>query len=100
MTLTNEPGYYEDGQFGIRIENVLLVRNVQTKHRFGGKAYYGFEHVTFVPIQTKMIERSLLSKEEAEWLNRYHEECLEKVTPFLKPGSLGLEWLRREAVSI
>ncbi|CAO3563271.1 unnamed protein product [Mortierella alpina] len=100
MTLTNEPGYYEDGQFGIRIENVLLVRNVQTKHRFGGKAYYGFEHVTFVPIQTKMIERSLLSREEAEWLNRYHEECLEKVTPFLKPGSLGLEWLRREAVSI
>ncbi|KAF9956664.1 hypothetical protein BGZ72_002593 [Mortierella alpina] len=100
MTLTNEPGYYEDGQFGIRIENVLLVREVQTKHRFGGKAYYGFEHVTFVPIQTKMIERSLLSRDEAEWLNRYHEECLEKVTPFLKPESPGLEWLKREAVSI
>ncbi|KAF9966208.1 hypothetical protein BGZ70_002987 [Mortierella alpina] len=100
MTLTNEPGYYEDGQFGIRIENVLLVRNVQTKHRFGGKAYYGFEHVTFVPIQTKMIERSLLSGQEAEWLNRYHEECLEKVTPFLKPGSPGHEWLKREAVSV
>ncbi|KAF9576450.1 hypothetical protein EC968_008745 [Mortierella alpina] len=100
MTLTNEPGYYEEGQFGIRIENVLLVRKVPTKHRFGGKAYYGFEHVTFVPIQTKMIERSLLSREEVEWLNRYHEECLEKVTPFLKPGSLGMEWLKREAVSI
>ncbi|KAF9286694.1 hypothetical protein BGZ68_002647 [Mortierella alpina] len=100
MTLTNEPGYYEDGQFGIRIENVLLVRNVETRHRFGDKAYYGFEHVTFVPIQTKMIDRSLLSREEIEWLNRYHEECLEKVTPYLEPGSLGLEWLRREAVSI
>ncbi|KAG0204349.1 hypothetical protein BGX28_003704 [Mortierella sp. GBA30] len=100
MTLTNEPGYYEDGRFGIRIENVLLVRNIRTKHQFGGKAYYGFEHVTFVPIQTKMIEKSLLSKDEVEWINKYHAECLEKVWPFLDPDSPGSRWLKREAVSI
>ncbi|KAF9087825.1 hypothetical protein BGX23_007835 [Mortierella sp. AD031] len=100
MTLTNEPGYYEDGQFGIRIENVLLVRNVETRHRFGGKQYLGFEHVTFVPIQTRMIERALLSRREVEWVNRYHAECLEKVTPYLEKGSLGLKWLQREAQPI
>ncbi|KAG0321861.1 hypothetical protein BGZ97_010015 [Linnemannia gamsii] len=100
MTLTNEPGYYEDGEFGIRIENVLLVRPIETRHRFGGKQYLGFEHVTFVPIQTRMMDRELLSKREVEWINRYHAECLEKVTPFLEEGSLGLRWLQREAQPI
>ncbi|KAF9986386.1 hypothetical protein BGZ65_007811 [Modicella reniformis] len=100
MTLTNEPGYYEDGRFGIRIENVLLVRKVETRHQFGNKEHYGFEHITFVPIQSKMIEKSLLSKAEVEWINRYHAECLEKVAPYLKKGSSGLRWLEREAVYI
>jgi Xaa-Pro aminopeptidase len=100
MTLTNEPGYYEDGQFGIRIENVLVVRKVETRHQFGGKEYYGFEHITFVPIQTKMIERSLLSQAEVDWINRYHAECLEKVTPYMEKDSPGLRWLQRGAVPI
>ncbi|KAI7824315.1 Creatinase/aminopeptidase [Gamsiella multidivaricata] len=100
MTLTNEPGYYEDGRFGIRIENVLVVRKAQTRHRFGGKEYYGFDHITFVPIQTKMIDRTLLSREEVEWVNRYHTECLERVSPFLKKDSLGLRWLQREAAPL
>ncbi|KAG0219555.1 hypothetical protein BGX31_011291 [Mortierella sp. GBA43] len=100
MTLTNEPGYYEDGSFGIRIENVLLVRKMDTRHRFGGNDYYGFEHVTFVPIQTRMIEKSLLSTAEVQWINQYHAECLDKVTPYLKKDSLGLGWLQREAVPL
>ncbi|KAF8936708.1 Xaa-Pro aminopeptidase 2, partial [Dissophora ornata] len=100
MTLTNEPGYYEDGEFGIRIENVLLVRKVDTRHRFGGKEYYGFEHVTFVPIQTKLIEKSLLSGKEVEWINQYHRECLAKVGPLLEKDGLGSRWLQREAASI
>ncbi|KAG0271524.1 hypothetical protein BGZ95_000656 [Linnemannia exigua] len=100
MTLTNEPGYYEDGKFGIRIENVMLVRKVDTLHNFGGRGYYGFEHVTLVPMQIKLIERSLLTHLEVEWLNAYHAECLEKVSPFLAKDSPGLKWLQREAVSI
>ncbi|KAF9212237.1 hypothetical protein BGZ59_007050 [Podila verticillata] len=100
MTLTNEPGYYEDGKFGIRIENVLLVQKKATKHQFGGKAFYGFEHITFVPIQTKLIERSLLSPSEVDWINRYHAECLEKVLPLLVKDSPGYHWLKREAKSL
>lgn len=46
MTVTDEPGYYEDGKFGIRIENVVLVREVKTPNNFADKGYIGFEHVT------------------------------------------------------
>ena len=54
MTVTDEPGYYEDGEFGIRIENQLVVKEVQTEFNFGGKKYFGFENLTVVPIQTKV----------------------------------------------
>ncbi|GJJ72277.1 Xaa-Pro aminopeptidase [Entomortierella parvispora] len=100
MTLTNEPGYYEDGKFGIRIENVLLVQKKKTRHHFGGKDYLGFEHVTFVPIQTKMIERHLLTDAEVEWVNQYHRDCLEKVAPLLDKGSLARAWLVKETMPI
>jgi len=100
MTVTDEPGYYEDGKFGIRIENVLLVRQVKTPNNFGDRDYLGFEHITLVPIQTKLIDTTLLSPSEYEWINAYHSECLEKVKPFLKPDSPGLKWLERECAPI
>ncbi|KAG0045627.1 hypothetical protein BGZ83_009130 [Gryganskiella cystojenkinii] len=100
MTLTNEPGYYEDGQFGIRLENVLLVKKKETPHRFGGKDFLGFEHVTFVPFQTKMIEPSLLTEAEVLWINAYHRQCLEKVAPLLNKESLARAWLEREAINV
>ncbi|KAG0308876.1 hypothetical protein BGZ98_006374 [Dissophora globulifera] len=100
MTLTNEPGYYEDGNFGIRIENVMMVQKVETLHNFGGRGYLGFEHVTLVPMQLKMIDRSLLTHPEIEWINAYHAECLAKVSPFLAKDSAGLKWLQREAASL
>src|SRR4051794_11168177 len=66
MTVTDEPGYYEDGKFGIRIENVLLVRQVKTPNNFGDRDYLGFEHITLVPIQAKLIDTTLLSPSEYE----------------------------------
>lgn len=68
-----EPGYYEDGAFGIRIENVLVCKEVKTQFNFGDKGYLGFEHLTLVPIQTKMVDTSLLSQKEKEWVNNYHK---------------------------
>ncbi|KAF7323583.1 RNA helicase [Mycena kentingensis (nom. inval.)] len=79
MTVSNEPGYYADGRFGIRIENVVLVRSVATPNNFDDKGFLGFEHVTMCPIQTKLIERELISEEERKWVNAYHEEVLGKV---------------------
>ena len=94
--ISDEPGYYEDGNFGIRIENVIMVKEVQTRHKFGDKPYFGFEHVTMVPMCRRLIDVSLLSEREREWLNAYHREVLEKTGPFFKDDERSRKWLERE----
>ncbi|GAV63158.1 Peptidase_M24 domain-containing protein/Creatinase_N domain-containing protein [Cephalotus follicularis] len=91
MIVSNEPGYYEDHAFGIRIENLLWVKEVDTPNRFGGIGYLGFEKLTFVPIQTKLVNVSLLSVAEIDWLNEYHSQVWEKVSPLLNGSAR--EWL-------
>ncbi|XP_077213779.1 metallopeptidase M24 family protein [Tasmannia lanceolata] len=92
MIISNEPGYYEDHSFGIRIENLLCVKEVDTPNCFGGIGFLGFEKLTFVPIQSKMINLSLLSSDEINWLNDYHSQVWEKVSPLLDGSAL--QWLR------
>ncbi|PSS10137.1 Xaa-Pro aminopeptidase P [Actinidia chinensis var. chinensis] len=91
MIVSNEPGYYEDHAFGIRIENLLHVEESDTPNRFGGIGYMGFEKLTFVPIQAKLVDLSLLSVAEVDWLNNYHSQVWEKVSP-LVDGS-ARQWL-------
>lgn len=74
MTISNEPGYYEEGSFGIRIENVCIAVRRDTPHRFNGKESLAFETVTKVPIQTSLIDLDQLTDEELRWINEYHEE--------------------------
>ncbi|KAL9272539.1 Aminopeptidase P2-like protein [Drosera capensis] len=93
MIVSNEPGYYEDHSFGIRIENLLCVRDINTPNRFGGIGYLGFERLTFVPIQLKLVDFSLLSVAEIDWLNDYHEQVWEKVSPLVDGPAR--EWLWR-----
>ncbi|KAJ7931330.1 peptidase M24, structural domain-containing protein [Mycena leptocephala] len=100
MTVSNEPGYYADGSFGIRIENIVLVRKVDTPNNFGDKGFLGFEHVTMCPIQTKLIDRTVFTAEEVRWLNDYHTEIFEKVSGLLKNDPRALEWLKRECAAI
>ncbi|KAG6750500.1 hypothetical protein POTOM_044996 [Populus tomentosa] len=80
MIVSNEPGYYEDHAFGIRIENLLCVKQVDTPNRYGGIEYLGFEKLTYVPIQTKLVDLSLLSVAEVDWLNNYHAQVWEKAS--------------------
>ncbi|OMP89183.1 putative Xaa-Pro aminopeptidase P [Diplodia seriata] len=94
--ISDEPGYYEDGNFGIRIENVIVVTEVDTTHKFGDKPYLGFEHVTMVPMCRKLIDESLLSPAEKKWLNDYHAEVREKTGPYFKDDALTTKWLERE----
>jgi len=100
MTLSNEPGYYVDGKFGIRIENIVIVRKVETRYRFGDVDYLGFEHVTMSPMHRKLIDKSLLSPQELKWVNLYHSEVLHKVGPLLQGKNeddlRALAWLERE----
>lgn len=88
MTVTIEPGYYEDGSFGIRIENDMIVVEKETPHQFGDVKYLGFESLTLVPIQTKLVDASLLSDSELSWLNDYNARCYSVVGPTL-PTEIG-----------
>jgi len=71
MTISNEPGYYLEGQFGIRIESVLICKRVETKFE-PDKHFCGFETVTMTPISTKLVDVSLLDDDELNWLNNYN----------------------------
>ncbi|PWY99693.1 putative aminopeptidase P, cytoplasmic [Testicularia cyperi] len=96
MVVSNEPGYYEDGKFGIRIENLVIVRPASTPNNFGNKGYLTFEHLTMCPIQVSLIDPSLLNADEKSWINNYHDEVLQKVSPLLANDKRALEWLKRE----
>ncbi|VAH91077.1 unnamed protein product [Triticum turgidum subsp. durum] len=93
MTVTDEPGYYEDGNFGIRLENVLIVKEADTKFNFGEKGYLSFEHITWAPYQTKLINTALLTPAEIEWVNLYHSDCQKILESYLNVQEK--EWLRK-----
>lgn len=98
MVISNEPGFYKDGEWGIRIENLVVVRKAATPHNFGSKGYLCFEHLTFCPIQVSLIDATLLDAAERKWLNAYHDETLAKVGPLLqKQGDeRAYAWLKRQ----
>jgi len=74
MTISNEPGYYEDGAFGVRIENVCVTKVVDTQNNFNNKRYLGFENMTMVPIKKDLINASMLTEQELRWLSDYHRQ--------------------------
>ncbi|KAJ2970253.1 hypothetical protein NUW58_g9752 [Xylaria curta] len=94
--ISNEPGFYVDGSFGIRIENIIMAKEVQTKHKFGDKPYLGFEHVTMVPYCRKLIDPSLLTAAEKQWLNDYNADIFEKTKGYFENDELTLAWLKKE----
>ncbi|XP_033729855.1 xaa-Pro aminopeptidase 1-like [Pecten maximus] len=98
MILSDEPGYYEDGQFGVRIENLVFVKKAKTEYNFREKGFLTFEPLTLVPIQTKMICPSLLSEREVEWLNTYHSKVRDEVGSELRRQGkqAALDWMMRE----
>ena len=80
MILTNEPGIYKEGKHGIRIENTLLVVRDKTTE-FG--EFYKFDTISYCPIDLNGVIKELLSTEELEWLNNYHETVYNKLSPFM-----------------
>ncbi|KAL2612171.1 hypothetical protein R1flu_023863 [Riccia fluitans] len=93
MIISNEPGYYEDRAFGIRIENLVIIREANTENRFGGVIFLKFEKLSYVPIQTKLLELSLMSDAEITWMNEYHAQVWEKVSPLVEGEARN--WLHR-----
>ena len=89
MILSNEPGYYREGEFGIRIENLLVIVHAESPD---GRNMLGFETLTFVPIDRRLIVTGMLSPAERAWIDDYHAEVLAKVGPMLDPETLA--WLK------
>jgi Xaa-Pro aminopeptidase len=73
-----------------------MVKEVETKYKFGDKAFLGFEHVTMVPMCRKLIDPTLLTKEEKQFINEYHEEVQRKTKAYFKGDEKTLAWLERE----
>jgi len=96
MTLSNEPGYYEDGKYGIRIESIVILREANTPNNFGQKGHLRFENVTMCPLHKNLINVDLLEASERAWVNSYHQQVLQNLFPFLVNDAGALEWLKRE----
>ena len=98
MILSNEPGYYREGAFGIRIENLIIVEEAG-KIEGGDKPMLGFETLTLCPIDRRLVVPALLSGEELEWLNAYHARVLEAVSPLLETQEQ-MDWLIKATAPI
>ena len=91
MILSNEPGYYREGAFGIRIENLIVVREAQPIDGGDDRNMLDFQTLTHVPFDRNLIEISLLSQPERDWIDRYHAATLSRLGPRLDGAAL--EWL-------
>ena len=128
MIVSNEPGFYKTGDFGIRIENLLVVVGVEEaggklekKESFeefqkrekerkagggggggggGGKQFVKFEKLTLIPIQKSLIDVSIMTKQELDWLDEYHERVLREIEPRIQKGGEAWRWLKRSCEPI
>lgn len=91
MIISNEPGYYKEGAYGIRIENLVVVSEAQEVPG-GERPMMGFETLTLAPMDLSLVEPSLLAEDEREWLNHYHRRVNETIGPQLEPSAQA--WLR------
>jgi Xaa-Pro aminopeptidase len=96
MILSNEPGYYKAGEYGIRIENLVLV--VEREVSGAEKPMLGFETLTFAPIERRLIVKDMLSDTEQAWLDAYHGEVARIVGPKLEPDDRA--WLEEQCAPL
>ena len=80
MIISNEPGYYENGKFGIRIENLITVKKAKNR--------YKFEDLTLAPIDKNLIKKDLLTNVEIKWLNKYHSKVYSKLKKYMDKNEL------------
>lgn len=92
MVVSNEPGCYREGEYGIRIENLLIVEAASAVG-LGGSPMLGFETITLCPLDKRLIDTDLLERHELDWLNAYHARVREALSPHL--ANADLAWLER-----
>lgn len=95
MVISNEPGLYRTDEYGIRIENLILVRE-DSETEFG--KFYSFETLTLCPIDKNLVEVSMLSAREHAWFNKYHQTVYDRLSPFLTEEEN--QWLKDKTAEI
>jgi Xaa-Pro aminopeptidase len=90
MIISNEPGYYRDGAYGIRCENLVVVCESDREEE---RSMLEFESITLVPFDTRLVDVTLLSEAEIAWLDNYHQRVVEVIGPLLQGGDR--QWLER-----
>jgi Xaa-Pro aminopeptidase len=97
MVLSDEPGYYKAGEYGIRCENLLVVKPVELTG--ADRPFYGFETLTWVPFDQKLVNKTLLTPQEKGWINTYHRQIRERfLTQFDDP--IAQKWLFKATTAI
>jgi Xaa-Pro aminopeptidase len=85
MILSNEPGYYKEGEYGIRIENIIVVKEEENELKF--------ENISLAPIDRDLIDSKMLNQNELDWINKYHQTVYEKLSKYLTPEEKN--WLQK-----
>jgi Xaa-Pro aminopeptidase len=99
MILSNEPGYYREGAFGIRIENLLVVTRADAPPSGDAhRAMLNWRTLTYVPIDRRLIVPEMLDADAREWLNRYHADTYEKISPLVDAAARA--WLAQATAPI
>ncbi len=97
MIVSNEPGYYREGHYGIRLENLCAITEPQAVEG-GEEPVMGFETLTLAPFDRRLIVPEMLTAEELDWLNAYHARVRKELSPHLKGGAL--KWLKSATAAL
>ena len=97
MVLSNEPGYYRADSFGIRLENLVVVQHCEAL-KGAEREMYEFDALTLIPIDARLIDKSLLTQGEIDWFNAYHQKVFNTLSPLM--SGTELEWLTQATKAI
>ena len=97
MFVSDEPGYYQPGDFGIRIENDMEVIYAN-KSSYDNKQFLRFQTITFVPYEPSLIDVNLLTKAHIDTINEYHQKVLQLLEPLLRDDEQALQALRSRTI--
>ncbi len=92
MVFSNEPGYYKEGHYGIRIENMVFVEKHKDK-------FLKLSQMTYCPYERELIDIKMLDQKELDWINKYHKIVLKKLKPMIKDRVM-LDWLKKACAPI
>lgn len=98
MILSNEPGYYRAGAYGVRIENLIVVTLAPQLPSGDARVMFEFETITLAPIDLRLIDAGMLSQQEKNWLNSYHKNVYKKLLPLLDAATA--RWLAQATAKI